>query len=68
MDDSAFVNGYNIRVEEDYDNNFFRDAWYQDQWTFIGGDDNGPEPPMNDSQYIIHGLKPMVASYFDTIL
>ena len=28
MDDSAFVNGYNIRVEEDYDNNFFRDAWY----------------------------------------
>ena len=48
MEDGAFLSGYDIGVEYDYDNNFLGDEWEQYQWNPIGDDDNAIGPAMND--------------------
>ena len=55
-------------VEDDNDNNFLGDNWEWYQQAPIVDDYDVPIPPMNDCYNGRHGLKPMVASRFDTII
>ena len=68
MQDSEFMNGDDTGVEDDDDNNFLGENWEWDQWAPIVDDYDVPIPPMNDRYSERNGLKPMVASIFDSIL
>ena len=58
MEDSVFVNGYDMVAEEDYYKHFFGDDWEWDYWNPLGGIDYFTIPPTHNSYNRIHVLKP----------